>query len=244
MHQTDLVGQGRGGQWLQRARTRLLDSLVKHLDAQIRAQTCVVFDAKQAPQGGSCRLTYQQIELLYARHYEEADDLLEELIAKASTPRNLMVVSSDHRVQTAAKRRRCKFSDSEIWYDRLVLGDVHLAIKGEPNDNRSLSEEAKPKPLQDRTETAAWLEAFGFGSDRPAGDVPSNAQEPTRATSAIERRNRDPQLGSKTAKPPKKRSPRKAGGRQGLPEQSSRNPNRHLRSDQIFPPGYGEDLLE
>lgn len=298
MHQTDLVGQGRGGQWLQRARTRLLDSLVKHLDAELRAQTCIVFDAKQAPQGGSWRLTYQQIQLLYARQYQEADDLLEELIAKASTPRNLMVVSSDHRLQTAAKRRRCKFSDSEVWYDRLVQGDVRLAIKREPNDNRSLPEEAKPKPLQDRAETAAWLEAFGFGLERPAGEVLSNAGEPTppacsdpprsgaspigdvqklpqqsleddlssasthppkvsqrerkpakrqpqptRATSAIQRRSRDPQLRSNTAKP-KKRPKRKAGDRQGLPEQSSRNPNRQLRSDQIFPPGYGEDLLE
>jgi hypothetical protein len=52
----------------------------------------------------------------YASDYEDADELIEELIAAHPTPRSLTLVSSDHRLQRAARRRRAPFVDSDVWF--------------------------------------------------------------------------------------------------------------------------------
>jgi hypothetical protein len=46
--------------------------------------------------------------------------LLEELIAAEADPRNLLVVSSDHRVQRAARQRGAGYVDSEMWHAQLA----------------------------------------------------------------------------------------------------------------------------
>ena len=86
------------------------DSVIKIKD-RIRAtpmvsQTTIVFDAKQAPPGLPHQLDHGGITVIFARGYDDADELIEELIASNSTPRRLTVVSSDHRIQRAARRRR------------------------------------------------------------------------------------------------------------------------------------------
>ena len=71
---------------------------------------------------GDCRgaLEHRGITVRFAAQYEEADELIEELIRADSAPRRLVVVSSDHRIQRAARRRRAKAVDSDVWYAELV----------------------------------------------------------------------------------------------------------------------------
>jgi hypothetical protein len=45
--------------------------------------------------------------------------VLEILIAAHDTPRKLVVVSGDHRVQRAARRRRATAIDSDLWWANL-----------------------------------------------------------------------------------------------------------------------------
>jgi predicted RNA-binding protein with PIN domain len=68
-----------------------------------------------------------------------ADELLEELIAAEADPRNLLVVSSDHRVQRAARQRGAQYTDSQPWYAGLVAGQRSSA-----GDN--VAEKAKQQP--------------------------------------------------------------------------------------------------
>jgi len=66
----------------------------------------VVFDASRAPPGAVEQEDYGGIHIRYALD-READEVIETLIQREATPRQLTVVSDDHRLQQAARRRRC-----------------------------------------------------------------------------------------------------------------------------------------
>ena len=59
------------------------------------------------------------IRVEFAIDYEDADSMIEALIQQNATPQMLLVVSSDHRIQTAARRRKAHFIDSDVWIDQL-----------------------------------------------------------------------------------------------------------------------------
>lgn len=119
-------GRGRSIHWLATERQRLLNRLVEHLDENVRLRTCVVFDAKDAPRQLPSRYRHQGIDVRFAVDYPEADDLLEELIAQHPAPKTLSVVSSDHRIILAARRRRAGCFDSASWLDQLLDGTTQL----------------------------------------------------------------------------------------------------------------------
>ena len=120
MYVAGIVGHGRGPGGLQRSRLALLNFLAASLDPREVPRTTVVFDSHDAPWGLPRSLQHHGITVRFAAKYEEADDLIEELIAADSAPRRLVVVSSDHRIQRAARRRRAKAADSDVWYAELI----------------------------------------------------------------------------------------------------------------------------
>ncbi len=87
------------------------------------------------------------IHLLWSGSKLEADDLVEDLIARAADPMRLVVVSSDRRLRKAAKRRRCKWLDSEAFL-RTILEDVA----------RGTAPADPPPPGSDD-----WTAEFGLG---------------------------------------------------------------------------------
>lgn len=101
---------------LEASRRALLDFLLAVLLPKVVARTIVVFDAADAPPGLPRELAHGGLAVQFARRGDSADDLLEELIAAEPDPRNLLVVSSDHRVQRAARQRGAQYIDSELWY--------------------------------------------------------------------------------------------------------------------------------
>jgi predicted RNA-binding protein with PIN domain len=116
LHATGLGGDGAGRGGLERSRLALLKFLARSIDAADLAATTVVFDATHAPPGLPRTLSYRGITVRFAAGYENADELIEELIRADSSPRRLTVVSSDHRLHRAAHRRRAKAVDSDVWY--------------------------------------------------------------------------------------------------------------------------------
>ena len=60
-----------------------------------------------SPPGAKAEHDFQGVHVQYAVHYPEADELIEQFIRLESAPRQLTVVSDDHRLQQAARRRRC-----------------------------------------------------------------------------------------------------------------------------------------
>jgi predicted RNA-binding protein with PIN domain len=117
MYAAGIVGGGRGRGGLERSRAALCRFVAESLTEAERAGAVVVFDAAGAPPGLPDTLLYAGVKIRFAKGYADADELLEELIAADTAPRRSTVVSSDHRVQRAARRRRARAVDSDVWYE-------------------------------------------------------------------------------------------------------------------------------
>ena len=115
-----LLGGKAGPGGLERARLALLNFLAESLDPAEVAHTTVVFDAREPPWGMPRMLAHRGLSVRFAAQYENADALIEELIRRDSAPRRLTVVSSDHRLQRAARHRRAQAVDSDTWYAEVV----------------------------------------------------------------------------------------------------------------------------
>src|SRR5262249_52966503 len=121
---------------LQRARLVLLESLRHHFGGS-DGGAVGVFDAPGAPGRVPEQSTYHGARVLDTRD-READDVVGELIRQHATPAALTVVSDDHRVREAARRRRCRMMSCLDFFEMLS----HRAAQAPPPDN----EDAKPEP--------------------------------------------------------------------------------------------------
>jgi uncharacterized protein len=119
LHVTGITGSGKEFTELHRSREALLRFLADSIEPAERAHTTIVFDAAGAPPGLPQSLVHESITVHFARDYADADAMIEDLITAHHTPRTLVVVSSDHRIQRAARRRRAKAVDSDRWYAEL-----------------------------------------------------------------------------------------------------------------------------
>ena len=108
LHASGILPRGIGPGTLERARGALLNFLVESLQPDELARTVVVFDARAAPVGRPRTVTHRGLKVHFAPNPGDADALIEQLILQDSSPRRLTVVSSDHRLQRAAKRRRAQ----------------------------------------------------------------------------------------------------------------------------------------
>lgn len=144
---------------LERARLRLLGQLhaVFGDDGQ---HVTVVFDAAHSPRGGTGEQTFRRLHVRFAIHDDEADDLIEKLIKKDATPRQLVVVSDDHRIQTAGRRRHCQVKSCEAFLDWL-----ERERRKKPPEEQAAAE--KTVHLTEE-ETQRWLTAFGDLDSDPA----------------------------------------------------------------------------
>ena len=147
LHASGVFGAG-GRTSLETSREALLDWLGAVLSDAQRDRTTIVFNARGAPPGlPRCGHKHGML-IQFASRGCEADELLEELIRDHSTPRQLVVVSSDHRIHRAARRRRATPVDSDQWVAELKQNPDHR----EPEPDR-------PGEL-DADELRAWLDEF------------------------------------------------------------------------------------
>ena len=154
LHVAGIFGAGRGPGGFQRSRNALLNHLASSLDEDERRSTTIVFDAADAPPGLPRTVDHHGVTVRYAVGYPDADALIEELIRADSAPRRLTVVSSDHRVQRAARRRRAAAVDSERWCEQLIR-----------RTDRAAPPPAKPAAPLSADEVQRWLEEFGGAWD-------------------------------------------------------------------------------
>ena len=164
LNATGVEGTGRGTE-LERARRGLLQFLADVLTADECSSTTIVFDAQGAPPGLPNQESFHGITVLFSKGYAEADDLLEELIAADHVPRNLLVVSSDHRLHRAARRRKATPVDSEVWIASLE------GRNSSPGSRRPTKSDAL-----DSEPTENWLAEF---SDIDVAAIESELQEET-----------------------------------------------------------------
>jgi predicted RNA-binding protein with PIN domain len=151
LHASGVFGAARGAGGFEASRRALLDALARLL-GDGRGTATVVFDAADAPPGLPGRYAHDGIDVRFARDYPSADALIEELIEAHEAPTSLTVVSADHRVSAAARRRRAKAASSGEWFAGLRAA----AARGpDPGDT-------KPPPPVSDGEVERWLREFGF----------------------------------------------------------------------------------
>ena len=121
---------------LERSRDRLLVGLAQRFSEAERSKVVVVFDAARLPIREDGTVSQKNgFWCFFAVDYEDADSMIEALLLKHSATKTLVVVSSDHRIQTAASRRRAQAVDSEVWWDELrVLDEESDATEKDVSD--------------------------------------------------------------------------------------------------------------
>lgn len=191
LHVSGILRRGLGPGSLERARTALLNRLAALLPPEERGETVIVFDAKEGPRDLPTEFVHQGMSVRFARDFEEADDLLEYLIRTHSAPRQLLVVSSDHRVQKAAKRRKAKTNDSEPWLQQLHLSASDVEVHESGTDPRR--EDLDPKQV------VKWMREFGFEDEYAPpslehGSRSVSESEPPGETEPIERAAATPEV--------------------------------------------------
>ena len=80
---------------------------------------------------------------MFASQDEDADTVIERLVAADSAPKRLTVVSSDHRLQRAAHRRKATAVDSDVWFAQLLRDRAARLDAGSPAANPTAD---VPKP--------------------------------------------------------------------------------------------------
>jgi predicted RNA-binding protein with PIN domain len=159
IHALGLLPRRRAPHLLEKARSGLLGLLHGSLGEQAAAIT-VVFDAAQAPPGLPAEQDHHGIHVVFAVHEAQADDLIEQLIRQA-TPGQLTVVSDDHRIQQAARRRSCVVLECGEYLD-------WLAAQRRPRSARPAQKEWQKPEGVSGAETRRWLEVFGDLENDPA----------------------------------------------------------------------------
>jgi len=154
LHAAGIIPRGVGPGGLHRSRMALLNFLAESIDPGEVPRTTVVFDAWEAPWGMPRSMTHRGLTVLFASPDGDADAMIERLIRKESAPRRLTVVSSDHRLHRAARRRKATPVDSDVWYARVVQqrSDRHRTQPAEPGK--------PPVPLLTE-DVEYWYRLFG-----------------------------------------------------------------------------------
>lgn len=153
LHATGVLSRTVGPGSVEKLHADFLDFLAARLTTSQIAQTTVVFDAKGRRAQTRRALTYAGFQVHYSARDEDADHLLEELIDAHRDPRHLVVVSSDHFVQRAARRRGAKPVDSGPWWSELLQAWRQRQRAARPDDVKP------PAPLS-AEEANWWLSQF------------------------------------------------------------------------------------
>ncbi|WP_397570814.1 NYN domain-containing protein [Schlesneria sp. T3-172] len=148
-------------------RLTLLAKLARRMSVEERKRCTVVFDAQDAPRGLPARYTHEMMVVLFAEPGHEADEMIETLISQHSAPRQLKVISSDHRLQTAIRRRRGMATDSEVFLKELDSPHRQVSSTGKSVSPNSPREE----------DVSFWLDEF-------EGVSPQAIQDEVRAENA------------------------------------------------------------
>ncbi len=174
IHAAGILGHGVGPGGLERARKALLNCLVESLEPGIASQTIVVFDAAAAPFLAASQYKHGALQVQFARGDGDADRVIEELIRAESAPRRLTVVSSDHRLHRAARRRRAQAIDSDRWFAQLLR---------DRQQRQTPAVDSKPSGPPSKAEVKYWLAKFSDDSadeppetDKPRANKPGTSK--------------------------------------------------------------------
>lgn len=125
------------------------------------SRTTVVFDAFRAPPGSPARQDSLGFEVHFA-HRQSADDLIEDLLRREATPRQLTVVSDDRRLKDAAGRRGCVALGCLDFLEQIARPPPTRSARSarEPAQDGDKPEHLTPEELGE------WQRCFGVDPDQ------------------------------------------------------------------------------
>jgi len=149
---------GRGG--LELARTKLLQKLAADLADEVCRDTVVVFDAaadadarNQQEQSPTPESGWP-FSVTFSAGTQSADDEIERLLTLHSSPRQVLVVSSDHRLHRAASRRGATGIDSDHFLTLLESGSgglIDIPIPQNPQNRHKPPARSQSTPGRQRS---------------------------------------------------------------------------------------------
>lgn len=152
-----------GPDGLRKVRQRFLNDLAEALGPVDAHQTTVVFDASRAPEDRPSTTPHKGIWVIFAVDTDDADERIEQLIAKHSHPRGLTVVSTDRRVRQAAARRKARSVTCDAFWSEL---DDRRAARARAQD-RPRNDDARPASGPSSEEAEYWAREFADLDELP-----------------------------------------------------------------------------
>lgn len=146
---------------LQRGRELLITRLAARIPVEHRAAVWIVFDALDAPKHLPSSLIMQGMNVLFSRDWSSADEMIQQILSVHSSPKALMVISSDHAVQRKAIARSARYSDSDRWEEAVASAFPTDSTRSEDHESDGTTSEQRDRPLS-QDERDEWLKRFGF----------------------------------------------------------------------------------
>lgn len=231
LHATDLFGVGELEGTLRGSREALIDFLASRLSQAERRETVIVFDSAEAPEGLADSHSHDGIVIRFARDFPDADAMIESLLEGLHRARHLTVVSSDRRVQRAARSSGARWVDSGDWFQDLRQRPP--ATQQPPGSDR---------PRGGPHDKADWINEFSDQSalaeiEKQAAAAPPPKPRPQPDPATSRPTVNDPRPPASKPKRKKRRPPLSESGEKptGGFAEGIQNP---------FPAGYADELLE
>src|SRR5579863_625426 len=148
---------------LLKCRTRLLRFLLGKLTAAEISAATIVFDARDPPPDRPAQVVVSGLKVLFANPGGDADVVIQQWLARHSSPRRVMLVSSDRVLQRAARGCRAKFVGSEEFLEDLERRRTPRgkAASGRVSSGAAHADDSKPASHLSSSHTAYWLKVFG-----------------------------------------------------------------------------------
>ena len=141
---------------LERARETMLELVIKDLPESWRKETTIVFDALEPPEFLPSSYTRSGVHIVFARDYQDADEMIIEMVQNAQRGESVVVISSDHRIQATVRRRHFIYHDSDQWY----FGGMKLPERQHSDNSKKAQEKPTPDAPLSKEETEYWLRFF------------------------------------------------------------------------------------
>ncbi len=119
LHAAGMFPRRVDGITLENARKRLARFLEACLSPGERDRTTIVFDVRRNRSEVPPREFVSRMTILNAVEHADADSQIEQLIQEHAVPKQVLVVSSDHRLHRAARSRQARAIDSEQFHEQM-----------------------------------------------------------------------------------------------------------------------------
>lgn len=151
---------------LRQCRERLSAELAGSLPRSMVGKSVIVYDSANPRDGLPVHQVFRGTHLYFSIAYNSADEALQEILQYHPSPKQLVLISSDHAVQRKATARGARCIESEDWEDAIELfcdseSSSRLEKDMKTDSEKDIELEIKTQALQ-ADEREDWLRRFGF----------------------------------------------------------------------------------